>query len=63
MENVINLALIHAALGQAGPAVRQLRVVLAGPPFLTPAYLRADPAWDPIRSDPEFRRIAGEGRT
>jgi serine/threonine-protein kinase len=62
MENVINLALIHATLGQAEPAVRQLRIVLAGQPFLTPAWLRVDPNWDPIRSDPAFQQLVAAGR-
>ncbi|HEU4698547.1 MAG TPA: tetratricopeptide repeat protein, partial [Gemmatimonadales bacterium] len=62
VNNVINLAQIHAALGQAGPAVRQLRLALAGQPFLTPAWLRVDPAWDPIRRDPAFQQLLATGR-
>jgi hypothetical protein len=26
---------------------------------LTPAYLRFDPSWDPIRNDPRFQKLAG----
>jgi hypothetical protein len=57
MENIIDLALVHATLGQAEPAVRQLRIVLAQPGFLTPPLLRVDPAWDPIRRDPAFQQL------
>jgi len=29
---------------------------------LTPAYLRLDPVWDPIRNDPRFQKLAGTTR-
>ncbi|MEP6743870.1 MAG: tetratricopeptide repeat protein, partial [Gemmatimonadota bacterium] len=61
VANVINLARIYAVAGQAAPAVEQLRKVLAGPPFLTPAFMRVDPIWDPIRHDPAFQQLMAAG--
>ncbi|MFI5235147.1 MAG: protein kinase [Gemmatimonadales bacterium] len=62
VDNVRNLAQIYAILGEAGPAVEQLRKVLALPSDLTPAELRVDPTWDPIRLDPAFQQLVNGGR-
>ena len=57
VNNVDNLAAIHAILGQAGPAVEQLRSVQGMPGTITAARLRVDPTWDPIRTDPGFQQL------
>ena len=61
VNNVTNLAEIYAILGQAGPAVEQLRRVQGMPGALSPAYLRVDRTWDPIRNAPEFQRFLAGG--
>jgi hypothetical protein len=62
LDNVINLARIYAAAGQAAPAVEQIRRVQALPSRLTAAVLRVDPDWDPIRHDPAFQQVLAGGR-
>jgi len=57
VNNVTSLAGIYAILGQAGPAVEQLRSVQGMPGAFTPARLRVDPTWDPIRNDPAFQQL------
>ena len=61
VDNLMNLAQIYAAAGQAAPAVEQIRRVQALPSRLTAASLRVDPDWEPIRRDPAFQQLlAGE---
>jgi tetratricopeptide (TPR) repeat protein len=47
-----NLAVTYATLGEADSAVKQLRVLLEVPSWISVPALRADPTWDPIRRDP-----------
>ena len=59
-----DMARIYAQLGDADHAIpmlkRLLRTQYAGATFLTPATLRLDPIWDPIRNDPRFQELAAE---
>ena len=59
-----DMARIYAQLGDADHAIpmlkRLLRTQFAGAKFLTPATLRLDPIWDPIRNDPRFQELAAE---
>jgi TolB-like protein/Tfp pilus assembly protein PilF/tRNA A-37 threonylcarbamoyl transferase component Bud32 len=58
-----SLAITYATLGEADSAVKQLRVLLQVPSWISVPALRSDPTWDPIRRDPGFRAlIAEEGR-
>jgi TolB-like protein/Flp pilus assembly protein TadD len=54
---MIVLARVHAAFGEAGPAAAILSQQLPAASWLSPAILRIDPAWDPIRDDPGFQRL------
>jgi tetratricopeptide (TPR) repeat protein len=56
------MAQIYALLGDADHAIpilkRLLQIPYGGP--ITPALLRLDPLWDPIRNDPRFQELAAE---
>jgi TolB-like protein/tRNA A-37 threonylcarbamoyl transferase component Bud32/Tfp pilus assembly protein PilF len=63
VDMVRSLATTYATLGEADSAVKQLRLLLEVPSWISVPALRADPTWDPIRRDPGFRAlIAEEGR-
>jgi hypothetical protein len=63
-----NLALIHTFVGQSSPAISSLTHLLQTPYFgllysltpITPAFLRLDPIWDPLRADPAFQKLCEE---
>jgi serine/threonine-protein kinase len=57
-----NLAVTYATLGEADSAVKQLRVLLEVPSWISVPALRADPTWDPIRRDPRFRALIAGAR-
>jgi TolB-like protein/Tfp pilus assembly protein PilF len=56
------MARIYARLGDADHAIPILKRMLGtshpGATFTTPATLRLDPVWDPIRNDPRFQELA-----
>ncbi len=57
------LAVIQAKVGEKSRAIATLKHLLAMPPgsvvaaSLTPALLRLDPRWDPLRKDPAFQAL------
>jgi hypothetical protein len=53
-------AAVLARFGKADAALDLLERLLVVPYGLTPAHLRLDPAWDPLRANPRFRRLSGE---
>jgi TolB-like protein/predicted Zn-dependent protease len=62
-----NLALIRTMVGENSRAISTLAQLLqtpyAGSIYLvpvTPALLRLDPLWDPLRSDPAFQKLCEE---
>ena len=62
------LALIQTVLGQNSRAISTLTRLLKtpygsftyGPAPVTPAILRLDPFWDPLRGDPAFQKLCEE---
>jgi TolB-like protein/predicted Zn-dependent protease len=62
-----DMARIYAQLGDADHAIpmlkRLLRTQYPSATFLTPATLRLDPIWDPIRNDPRFEELTVEETT
>jgi TolB-like protein/Tfp pilus assembly protein PilF len=62
-----NLALVEATVGETDRAIPRLQRLLEipydssldGAP-LTPALLRLDPFWDPLRADPAFQKLCEE---
>jgi serine/threonine-protein kinase len=62
------LALIQTVLGENSRAISTLTRLLKtpygsfiyGPVPVTPALLRLDPLWDPLRGDPAFQKLCEE---
>ncbi|MGI8820351.1 MAG: tetratricopeptide repeat protein [Chthoniobacterales bacterium] len=54
------IAAAQAQLGEPDAAIASVQHLLQiqGESSLTPAYLRLDPLWDPLRSDPRFEKLA-----
>jgi TolB-like protein/Tfp pilus assembly protein PilF len=63
-----NLALIQTLIGENSRAVSTLTQLLRAPygswlynkGAITPALLRLDPVWDPLRADPDFQKLCEE---
>jgi serine/threonine-protein kinase len=52
-----NLAVIYAQVGELDAAMAQLAPLLKLPNGPTPALLRVEPEWDPLRDDPRFEKL------
>jgi serine/threonine-protein kinase len=56
------LARIYTMVGEPEKAVARLEQLLRVPYYLSPAWLRVDPTFDPLREHPRFRKLV-EGTT
>jgi TolB-like protein len=54
-----DLAAIHARVGDEDAAIAEIERLLSIPSYLSPALLRIDPKWTPLRADRRFQRFAG----
>jgi len=51
-------AAVEGRVGETDAAIEHIRQMLAVPCLLSPALLRIDPDWAPLRGDPRFRKLA-----
>jgi tetratricopeptide (TPR) repeat protein len=56
------LAQIQARFGDHDAAIAALPHLLQVPAGLTIANLKLDPFWDPLRKDPQFQKLIGNGK-
>ena len=57
-----NLAVIYAQVGEPDLALEQLASLVEIPNGPTPALLRVEPEWTPLRGDPRFEKLAALNR-
>jgi serine/threonine-protein kinase len=58
------LAQIYVQVGENGQAIDALQRLLASPVSggaISPALLKLDPVWDPLRGEPNFQTLIAEG--
>ena len=55
----IDRARVEARVGEMGAAIGHIEELLAIPGAISPALLRIDPNWAPLRGDARFRQLAG----
>jgi tetratricopeptide (TPR) repeat protein len=48
---------IYVMCGEYEKTIDQLEIALLTPGYMTASLLRIDPIWEPIRSNPRFRRL------
>ena len=58
--NAIRYVQLAGMMGDVEMAVHQLEPMLNGSSPLTVAWLRVDPAFDPIRESPRFQALLGD---
>jgi tetratricopeptide (TPR) repeat protein len=57
------LARIYTVVGEPGKAVDQLEALLKTPYFLSPAWLRIDPNFAPLKGNPRFEKLVAPQAT
>jgi serine/threonine-protein kinase len=58
LDIVVERAVVEARVGDIDAAIGHIRELLANPSPLSPALLRVNPVWAPLRGDPRFRKLA-----
>jgi len=53
----IDLAHVYTIAGEHDEALDLIERLLTIPGWISPAWLRSDPRWDPLRGDPRFKKI------
>ena len=56
------LARIYILVGEPEKALDQLEPILKMPYYLSPAWLKIDPNFDPLRSNPRFQKLVAGGK-
>jgi tetratricopeptide (TPR) repeat protein len=59
---VHQLARVYTLVGEPEKAIDHLEQVLALPYYLSPAWLRIDPTFDPLRKNPRFQKLVAAPR-
>ncbi len=59
---VADLARIYVMVGEFDAAIDQLEFLLSIPSELSISLLRLDPAWDPLRDHPRFKKLLATGK-
>jgi TolB-like protein/tetratricopeptide (TPR) repeat protein len=54
---VLQLARIYMLVGEPEKAMDQIEVLLRTTYYLSPGWLRIDPTFDPVRSNPRFKKL------
>jgi serine/threonine-protein kinase len=59
----VYLAQLYVRVGERDQAIASLQQLLAIPAglYVSPALLRIDPVWDPLRKDPRFLKLIDDG--
>lgn len=60
--NLHQLARIYSLVGEPEKALDQLELLLKTPYWLSPAWLKIDPNFDPLRKNPRFQSLLASGK-
>ncbi|MHC4595812.1 MAG: tetratricopeptide repeat protein [Planctomycetota bacterium] len=61
LQQIKDLARIYVMVGEFDAAIDQLEFLLSKPGLTSIPLLRLDPAWDPLRDHPRFKRLIETG--
>ncbi len=57
-----DLARIHVMVGEFDAAIDQIEDLLSGPGEMSAPLLKLDPAWEPLRKHPRFKKLIEAGK-